>query len=442
MVLHAFSAAGVGVCVALAAGAPQAEAPREWVLLGRIKQQMAQNLSRLPDYTCLETIERSTRPGGSGSFQRLDLLRVEVAQVGSKELFAWPGARRFEEKSLGEMVGVGAIGTGDFALHARSVFRSSVPTFRYLGEQELNGRRTLGYEYRVTRFNSGYIVHTSGGQATVPYRGSFWVDAGTLELLRLDVQADEIPPELGISSVATQIHYGSTRIGPSDFLLPQSAEVLLTLPSGAAKRNRIEFTHCRQYSTEAVVSFGPPAEEQPVAGAGAGGKRITEIELPAGLSLVTALETEIDSEKSAVGDLIQARVLKDVKQQDRLMVPRGAMLTGRIRSLGRHPDYPEYFVVGLEFSEVEFGNSRGRFLAQMENRQAFPGATRQLSFSRTTVSGTVLGDGRSETTRNTTRTTVELPGVGLFFIEASRVRLPRGFRLVWRTTEPGPSQKP
>jgi hypothetical protein len=51
-VLALWGLAGAASCAA------QAEVPRELLALARIKQKMAQNLSRMPDYTCLETIER------------------------------------------------------------------------------------------------------------------------------------------------------------------------------------------------------------------------------------------------------------------------------------------------------------------------------------------------------------------------------------------------
>lgn len=63
-------------------------------MLGRIRQKMADNLARTPDYTCLETIERSS------TYQRahlLDRVRVEVALVSGKELSSWPGAEKFED---------------------------------------------------------------------------------------------------------------------------------------------------------------------------------------------------------------------------------------------------------------------------------------------------------------------------------------------------------
>src|SRR5207244_4252652 len=50
------------------------------MLLARIKNRMGENLRRQPNYTCLETIERTRRPQG-GKAKIEDTLRLEVALV-------------------------------------------------------------------------------------------------------------------------------------------------------------------------------------------------------------------------------------------------------------------------------------------------------------------------------------------------------------------------
>jgi len=87
----------------------QASLPRDVILLGKIKQKMMQNLSRIPNYTCLETIQRGRRaperpvisiPGNP--FRRTDVVRLEVAEVGNQELFAHVGEHNFEKSNIVE----------------------------------------------------------------------------------------------------------------------------------------------------------------------------------------------------------------------------------------------------------------------------------------------------------------------------------------------------
>ena len=111
----------LAVTAALAAPQPDPGVAPE-VLLARIRLRMKDNLERLPNYTCRQTIERSQRLSSSRRFRLVDAIRLEVALVGGKELFAWPGETSFQDREISQLVSGGAIGNGDFALHARSVF--------------------------------------------------------------------------------------------------------------------------------------------------------------------------------------------------------------------------------------------------------------------------------------------------------------------------------
>jgi hypothetical protein len=107
----------------------QTELASETILLARIRYHMSQTLQKQPNYTCEQSIERSRRRAASQKYEIVDTVRLEVALVGSRELFSWPGAGKFEETDISDMVRGGAIGNGNFALHARSVFLSNAPTY-------------------------------------------------------------------------------------------------------------------------------------------------------------------------------------------------------------------------------------------------------------------------------------------------------------------------
>jgi hypothetical protein len=115
-----------------------------------------------------------------------------------------------------------------------------------------------------------------------------WADAKTLDTVRLDIQADDIPPELGLAAATTRIDYGPVHIGSVDVLLPQSAEMTVRRDDGSDDRNTINFTHCKEYGASSVVSF-----EAPNVVPSAAPLPIRELEIPAGLSLATRLDTAL-----------------------------------------------------------------------------------------------------------------------------------------------------
>src|SRR5579871_381310 len=61
--------------------AQSAELTPETLLLAKIRQHMSESLQRQPNYTCVETVERSNRTGAARKFQLGDTLRLEVALV-------------------------------------------------------------------------------------------------------------------------------------------------------------------------------------------------------------------------------------------------------------------------------------------------------------------------------------------------------------------------
>ena len=77
--------AGLLLCFPASPSIAQELAP-EILLLARIKAKAAENLQRLPNYTCTQTIERSHRNARARKFELLDTLRLEVALVEGKEL--------------------------------------------------------------------------------------------------------------------------------------------------------------------------------------------------------------------------------------------------------------------------------------------------------------------------------------------------------------------
>ena len=225
-------------------------------LLSQIKAKMADNLSRLPNYTCLQTIERSHRDARKKRFERQDLVRLEVALVGGRELFAWPGAQRIDETDLGKLLQTGVFGNGNFGVFARAIFLTDTAEFEYAGETQFDARRAVRFRYRVNPGASDYRIRVNRQEAAVGYRGDFWVDAQTLDLIRLEVIADKVPPLLNLDFANNAINYARTRIGGVDFLLPQTSEVVMQELNGNENRNRTSFGQCRQFTGESVLSFG------------------------------------------------------------------------------------------------------------------------------------------------------------------------------------------
>lgn len=382
-------------------------------LLARIRRNMAGNLAHLPDYTCRQTIERSRRPAGTKKFAFADRVRIDVSYVSGKELFAWPGAEKFEDKALHQMVPGGAAGTGSFGLHARDVFTSNAPTFEYKGEVQEKGRRLVGWTFQIAREKSNYVVSSSPeAAAIVGYHGSFWADADTLDLVRLEVETDEVPENVAVARGSERVEYQRLRIGTSAFLLPRTSDLFMADRTGNESHNHADFEACRQYAGESVVRFGDP-EAEPVS---ALPKPLAALPpLPAGLEVELILKSGIHALKSAIGDPVRATLVRAVKKGEAVALPKEAVLTGRISRIEHRTGRPgTLYVVGVQLDRVESGNARGPFHATLET-VAFPSSRRYVA----------LPSGKDD-----------LPGEGLFAIYGGQSPEVSNLRMVWRTVAP------
>ena len=399
---------------------------------------MRQSLERIPNYTCLQTIHRERFTPRSRERKRKltpadlvrgdtraqvyasesDTIRMEVAVVDGQELHSWPGAEEFASTSVADMGGYGSLSSGEYAQHVRALFLTDAATFEFVGEEKLRGRTAVRYDYRVPLAKSAYLVRTARQRAKVAHHGSLWADKHSSDLTRLILRVDDIPKPLKISEVTTEIDYTRVPIGKSSALLPRIARLFIRFPSGVENRNEISYAGCRQFGAESVLSFGDaPGPDDPET------RIIEEMEIPPGVLLHIRLETEIDSERSAVGDPVQGRLKRTVKKHGRIIAPKGALVTGRIRVLEHHTFPQEFCTIGLELSAMRFESKRARFKARLAEVTPIAGLAPTGRRGRAGALGHSTGlvsDPR-------------FPGGAVFLMLGRRFTIRPGLDMKWRT---------
>jgi hypothetical protein len=116
----------------------------------------------------------------------------------------------------------------------------------------------------------------------------------------------------------------------------------------------------------------------------------------------------VDLRTAAIGDLVRARVQRDVKQKGEVIVPKGAVSTGRISRLEK---YETGTIVGMEFPEIEAPGILARMKGNLDHAVGLE---------------PVRGFGMHVRTPR-------LSGEGLFPIKPTQRHLPRGCIMFWRT---------
>ncbi len=410
----------------LPAAAVAQDLPPEVLLLSRVRRHIQEELRRLPNISCLETVQREHKPA-RGKVQPLDTVRLEVLNNGRKELFASPGDRKFSEHHPISYAGSGVLGNGFFGLYLQNIVVDGYGSDQYKGEETTGGRRLARWDYRLSVIWAQQRINLPEGSGNVGLHGSFWADPETYDVIRLELNADDFPPALPLTEAVTRINFSRTDVGNNVVLLPDSGEFRMVRLTGEMSRNRIEFTHCRQYGADSTINFDEPEFSEQAARFGTVSMDDTLRTLPAGLQIAVKLRSRISGDLP-VGALIDGLVATDVSAKGAVMIAAGSPVRGRIRRLEHYTEPFPYLVVALEFTEVELQGIRHRFYANLVDTDSLPGLNKTLSILNTTER---IG-------LEVNRTSEELwlpnlPGVAAFFLKGRMLDLPRGFRTVWKT---------
>lgn len=311
-----------------------------------VRQHMIQTIRQQPNYTCLETIDRSSRASGAKEFRADDRVRLEVALVDGKEMFAWPGSKQFEDTDLQNFFSGGMYGTGEFAAFARGIFGGATTTFKIEGQQTLDGAPAQQYSFRV-QMEHGMLLQGPHQKALAGYHGSFYVRPGSQDVVRMELESDDLHGLLDLRRVTDSIEYGRMKIGEGDFLLPVSGETIMYSVGGDASRNHVAFSGCHEFTGESKLIFGDAAGAGDSLGALSAKQ---EIHLPGNLTVNVRLNADIDLDSAAVGDPVTAALYNDVKVKGKVVLPKGAVVSGRIVRLERSVNYT---VLGLMFQDAD-----------------------------------------------------------------------------------------
>jgi len=437
-----------------------------------IQNRMRVSLEQLPNYTCRMEIRRAhlgvkarqkiakqiekqegriLRAPEDAQFElanvdipldAADTVALEAAIIARKELYAFPDSARFEERPLASMIGHGTVATGSFAGHARNIFVNNVARTKYVGEELIDGQRVLRYDYEVDLFRSGYAVTNQSQTATVPYHGSFWAAADTDELRRLTVRAEDIPLYIGIDEFSTQVDYQTLKLDDQPFIVPRRSRLSMMLSTGVESISETEYADCRSFVGSSTLSFDASAPETFYV------ERVEQVQqlyLRAGLRLPVRLTTTVDSETARVGTLVEAELTRDVRFDADLVIPQGAMLSGRLRQFEFYQGDDAHYVLGIEFHELTFDSGKKRAdvslaLVQIANRMG----VQQDAPSSITRTQVARGIGNLPTVTRTTVETYqsrELPGVGIFYVLGQKFELKPGLQMTWRTVAASPEDR-
>jgi len=212
----------------------------------------------LPDFICAQVIRRYYDESGMEFWALMDTLSLRLSYFNQKEDYKLMLVNNQTTTQSYESLG-GATSTGEFGSLLKEVFEpKSHAAFQWERWATLRGRRTHVYSYQVAQQYSQWRVSYQRQLEIVPgYRGLVYVEKATNKVLRVTLEAVDIPPSFPIQQAATILDYDYVTISDREFLLPLKAVVRMREAKFLTK-NEVEFRMYRKFSAEATIKFETP----------------------------------------------------------------------------------------------------------------------------------------------------------------------------------------
>ncbi|HTP36540.1 MAG TPA: hypothetical protein VMJ75_30400 [Candidatus Acidoferrales bacterium] len=219
----------------------------------------------LPDFVCTQVTRRKAagepgsryamRGANEPSFQTQDTLTIRLSYFEQKEdykLILHNNSPTTEDyQKLG-----GATSSGEFGSMMREIFEPYTQTyFEWDHWATLRGKLVMAFRYNVEQPHSQWGIDYEHRQHIYPaYSGLIFIDKDLHVVLRITLNADNIPPTFPIRLAKTILDYDYQDISGHEFLLPLKAQVDMSA-DGILTRNETEFRLYRKYSAESEIKY-------------------------------------------------------------------------------------------------------------------------------------------------------------------------------------------
>jgi hypothetical protein len=221
-------------------------------LIERARDAAFEFSEKLPNFICEEFMRRFAQRGRDR--EALDVVSAEIVYDNAKESYRNVKINdRPTDTGLEEIDG--SWSTGEFASTLLELFQPDTHAqFRSGGASSISGFSAEVYDFDVRRENSHWMLRV-GSQSLAPaYGGSVWVDPKTARVLRIEMQARNMPSDFPMDSVESSVDYSYVTIGGASFLLPVRAESLgCERATGVCSHNVIDFRNYHEFKVDIKI---------------------------------------------------------------------------------------------------------------------------------------------------------------------------------------------
>ncbi|MDZ4798802.1 MAG: hypothetical protein SGI92_11620 [Bryobacteraceae bacterium] len=226
-------------------------------ILDRVRDYALDYSKRLPNFICTQVTRRYIDPAGLEFWQQQDTITSKLSYFEQKEDYKVVLVNNRYVNTSMEKLG-GATSTGEFGSMMQQIFEAaSNTTFEWERWATLRGRRMYVFAYNVPQQYSKWSIVYDGRDMVRPqYGGLVYVDRDTNAVMRITLEARNLPAAFAVQQANTQLDYDYQTIGGTPYVLPLKATVRMRSGKMLTK-NDAEFRMYNRFGAEATITFEP-----------------------------------------------------------------------------------------------------------------------------------------------------------------------------------------
>ena len=225
--------------------------------LEEVRSRAMEYTDNLPNFICTQITQRYRRRLPKTGWVRLDNFVAELTFYDKQEHYKLVSVGNRSAASHATLESLkGTTSTGEFGSSLNYLFDPATRTlFRFEGIDHSRGSPRVRAGFRVPKETSKRSIIFREGKTELglvtAYRGRFWIDPVSLQLVQIKEQAYRIPETFPISRSEGSTEYDLVEIAGQRHWLPVRAEVLLENRTARVHtRNVIQFKQYRKFGSE------------------------------------------------------------------------------------------------------------------------------------------------------------------------------------------------
>jgi len=225
-------------------------------LIEQARETAASFTANLPNFICRQLVSRFQSNSKPADWVALDIVEAEVAFEEGQESYQAikVNGKLLKKQQMSEVEG-GAWSMGEFGSVLNNLFEPwTRAEFKLRKTDRTTRPPSKVYAFHVEQERSNWQAHVASVSYLPEYRGTVWIAEEDARVLRIEMEALNLPVSFPVDTLEMNIDYGLVRISGQEYLLPVHSENLACIRGDlSCSWNKIDFRNYRKFSAESTL---------------------------------------------------------------------------------------------------------------------------------------------------------------------------------------------